>query len=450
MMKSFLPVVGLGLVALLAGCATARRGAREAQDVERVPPGERTVTAAEAGLNPSVELTVPMAIDRALQFKPTVVIARQNVEIARADVEAARAGAGPQIGGSAGYRQGTANTDASRDNWDRSDVTRAGLSADLLLYDFGKTPALIRAARARLAAAEFDLEAACNSVAYEVRIAFFAVRRDTDLVEIARETVRQFEERLRQTRGLIEVGKRIPYDLTKAEVDLGNARIAQLNANRERRLSRATLNRTMGLAEEPGCALADPPEPGIDLDMDRLMGIARERQPELRSLRAGVEAAFFNVNAEIANLYPSLGLGAALDWTGAAFPLIWNVSGALDAVLSLWDSGTRNSRIAQSGARLRVARARYAEREQRTYADLSQALASLDSARQRLELEELITRQARESLTLAGERFRLGLASSVELTDAQVALAVARAGQVRARFDILSQIATIQNTVGER
>lgn len=437
-----------GLALLLAGCATVRR-AREAQDPARIPAGERTVTAAEAGLVPDSELDLPALEALALRIRPSVAAARQQLEIARAEAAAAGAAAAPQVGASASRGRGTNNTGAEPESWDSSDSTRAGLTAELLIFDFGRNRALVRAARARVEAAEFDLRSAENAALLEVRVACYAVWRDTGLVEVGRETVRQFEERLRQTRGLIEVGKRIPYDLTKAEVDLGNARIALLNAGRDLRLSRADLNRALGFAEAPEYRLAEPPDPVLDPDLERLMARAREAQPGLASLKAGVRSASHLLDSEIANLYPSLRLGAAFNWSGASFPLVWNASGAIDAVASLWDGGAKNSRIALSAARLREARTRYAEQEQRVYAELSRALAALESARQRAELESLIARQAREGLILTAERYRLGLASAVELTDAQAALAVARAGGVRARYDVLTQWAVILNTVGE-
>jgi hypothetical protein len=52
---------------LVSGCATIRR-AREAQDAARIPPGERTVTAAEAGLSSNSVLTLDGALDIASRW----------------------------------------------------------------------------------------------------------------------------------------------------------------------------------------------------------------------------------------------------------------------------------------------------------------------------------------------------------------------------------------------
>jgi outer membrane protein TolC len=98
---------------------------------------------------------------------------------------------------------------------------------------------------------------------------------------------------------------------------------------------------------------------------------------------------------------------------------------------------------------LRSARAKTTELEQTLYEELQKALSELDSARQRLELTALIAKQAHESLDLITERFRLGAASSVEVTDAQVALTSARAENVKAKYDCQAAVAQLKHACGE-
>ena len=57
-------------------------------------------------------------------------------------------------------------------------------------------------------------------------------------------------------------------------------------------------------------------------------------------------------------------------------------------------------------------------------------------------------RSARESLDLVSARYRLGLATAVELTDAEVAVAQARTQQVQARRDDLAAQALILLNTG--
>jgi outer membrane protein TolC len=57
-------------------------------------------------------------------------------------------------------------------------------------------------------------------------------------------------------------------------------------------------------------------------------------------------------------------------------------------------------------------------------------------------------KQAEETFVLVTGRFDVGRASSVELTDAQVSLANARAAEIQARYDFEISIAAIERSVG--
>lgn len=443
-MNRILPIV---LALVVAGCATVRR-AREVQDTRRIPAGERTVTALESGLNSNTVLTLERALSIAERSQPAIVEARQNLAIAEAQVRQAQAGQRPKFGANAGYRRGTSNTEGKPTSGSSKGSYSAALSADLVLYDFGKTPALVREAEAQRIAAEEELHAAQNDVAFNVRAAFYTLSQNVELMRVAEETVRQFEEHLAQVKSLYEVGRRIKYDITKAQVDAGNAKLAMIDAGNAVKTSRAAMNLALGIAEEPRYRLAESPHEEIDSDMGSLLQLARAHQPLLRAFNDQVVAASNAVDSAIADLYPTFGLSADFGWSGGHFPLVWNWSGAANAAMSLFDGGTRLVSIDTAVARLRIARARQADYEQQIFSDLSTAVAKLDGARERLKLTELIVQQAQESVDLVGERYRLGLATSVELTDAQVALASARAGQVKARFDVLNNVAAIKHTVG--
>ena len=81
--------------------------------------------------------------------------------------------------------------------------------------------------------------------------------------------------------------------------------------------------------------------------------------------------------------------------------------------------------------------------------DARTALAQLDTAREKASLAELLVKQARENLDLTIERYGLGLATSVELTDAEVAVAQTRSQQVQAQYDELVAIALIRLNTGD-
>jgi outer membrane protein len=434
---------------LAAGCSTVRR-ARETQNAAKAPPGERTVTAAEAGLSADTQLTLPEAERLALTYLPVVVQARLAVAGAEEQTRQALSSYWPSVTAGGGVRRATSNTEAARHANKADSSYSAELSASQLLFDFGKTPAQVRQAAALQRAAEQDFAAACNDAVFAVRSAFYNLGKAAELLRVSEETVRQYEVRRDQVKGLVEVGRRIRYDLTKAEVDLGNAMLSRVSASNDLATARAGLNRALGLAEEPGYRIAEVESPPYEADASNLLAIARERQPELEALREAESAAYSAVDEAIANLYPSFSLSGSYNGGGGSWPLVWNWGLGLNAAATLFNGRRNVSAVETAALRLRSARAAVAAREQQIQLDLRSGLSSYESSLQRRELTALIVKQARESLNLIQERYRVGKATSVEVTDAQVALSQALGDEVKARFDYLAAIAAIKHTIGER
>jgi TolC family type I secretion outer membrane protein len=432
----------------LCGCATVRQ-AREAQSKAHVPPGERTVTAEEAGLNDNATLMLDRALELALTNHPAMTQARQNVLAAIAGVRQARSAFWPAVGGTVHYRQATANTEVAPMEATFDDSYGGALSLDFLLYDFGKTPAMVRQALAQQVAATEELRATRSTLVREVRVAYLDLCRAIELLQVKEEAERQFKLRLEQVTAFVEVGRRIRYDLTKAEVDLGNARLELINARNTLYAARATLNRRLGLAEETSYQVAPEDLAPVHEVIEELAAIARRQHPGIRALQAKENVASAAVDEAIADLYPSLRLQADYSLSGGGFPLVSNASGALRAAFSLFTGWLKTARIQRAAAQLRAARSQVADREQLIYLDLSLALSQLKTARQRFSLTELVLRQARESVELVASQYRLGKASAVELTDAQVSLYNAQAGHVNARFDCQTATAQIRYALGE-
>lgn len=101
------------------------------------------------------------------------------------------------------------------------------------------------------------------------------------------------------------------------------------------------------------------------------------------------------------------------------------------------------ARVQQSNADLAV---RSQELKLRT--DLGSALLNLQTAYGVAELQAQVVGRATEELRLAQERFRFGVASSVEVTDAQTSLSLAEQGRIDAIYNYHKSLATLEALVG--
>ena len=433
--------VGMALLLLAAGCNTVQR----ARDIQNNPaslqPGERTVRVAELNRSTNAILTIEEAVRLAISNSPSVFQARTSLTLAETSLQEKCADYLPLITGSAGdtYNKSGKNADS------------VGLSLSQDLLSFGRQAAALKQAQAQQKAAAEQLQSAINTASYNARIAFFDLRRAQDLLEIANENLHEFEVHLDQVRVMAGLGTRIRYDITKAEVDLGNARLESLNASNTLLIARATLGRALGLTEELPCepATALITLPPIPEDRETLYRLGRQNNPDLIALQDQIDAASAFVDFTIADLRPDLSLSADVSWNGSAFPLKQNWSFGPSIDWSLFNGWRKTSAVDAAVANLQASRARIADREQQLFQDLITALTQIHTARTQAEVAELVVCSARESLDLVQARYRVGLATAVELTDAEVAVAQARTQQVQAHRDALAAHALIFLNIGE-
>jgi len=431
-----------GALAFAAGCSTVKR-AREFQDPASAIPGERTPTAAELGLAPDGPIELDLLVQKALDVNPTVQQARRNVEITRAHVLETEAGLKPQVSASAngGWRDGQYSS--------QQHFFSTGFDVSWLLFDFGRTKAQTRNLAELWLAAQHDLMTAELDVAFNVRSAYINLSRQVALAEVADETVRQFEARLDQVKAFVEVGTRIPYDETKAEVDLGTARLAQVRTHDAVLAAEATLANAIGLAEvvdwQPDF---DARLPAVPDDFDAAWAVAREHQPTLAAATARVAAASYNVDARIAALYPSIDISYSYTWSGPPWPMPWNWVLAPAIQYLAYDGGARIAAIDESVAALRSSRAAKSLVEQGAWLDTRSAWLAIQDARQRVEVTTLTVENAKQQFELAKALFSVGKNTSVDLADAQQVLAQSRADLVQAKADFQAATAALAKAIG--
>jgi outer membrane protein len=419
-----------------------------AQDPASVPVGERTASASALGLDAGSTLQLERAVTLAIAHHPAMVQARQAVVSSELALDTARGGRRPTVSASGSVAHATNNRSGDSPSWSTDRSYGASVSLDLLLLDFGKSSAGIRQAVESLFAAEQERRSAELDTIHAVRAAFFDLLRTDALLAVAVENQTQVARQLEQAKALAEYGRRQPYDVSRANVQLGTAALETISASNSVIGARAALNRALGLAEDPGYRLADGDLVETTPDLPTLMAAARDGNPELAALHARARAASAGVDAAIADLYPDLKLGADAALSGAAFPLAANASGVARLAAPLWDGHARRNRIAESVAQLRTARSRIAAKEQQLFQELTIAVAQQVAAEARLEVAASTASAAAENAELTEQRYRLGVASAIEQADAQSAVTSARAEQIKARCDRWLAFADIARLTG--
>jgi outer membrane protein TolC len=429
------------------------------------PAATPPATTPPAGAGPRV-LTLDDALALAEARNESVVIAEAGVRRARgieAQVHSQRL---PQLAGSASYDrtlqsefEGIFDTESGDGNGDdafadlpfgQPNAYRLGLSFSQLIYAGGRERALERQARFGRESATLSVGSAKAQLALDVAQAFYDAALADRLVAIADETLAQATRTFEQTRAKREAGLVSEFELLRAQVDRDTLQSPRVRAGNTRDVAYFRLKQ---LVDVP---LASPIQLAAQLDDPRLAPAARfatrlaeaEAAPASRLRTAvnqadlGVQASEEGVVIADAQRKPAVAIQSAYGLVNypSAFPGFddwrtnWTVS--LGVQLPILTGGRIKAEQNIARADLDSAKARLQLTKELSDLDDASARASLGAARADWEASGGTIQQATRAYEIAELRFREGLSTQLELSDARLLLAQAQVNRARAARDL--------------
>lgn len=396
---------------------------------------------------PVVEvLTLADAERIAPEQSPLLDQANARTRSAQARADAASSAWWPQVRLNAGYDRGTANQgssarvpDPKAPSLDTFDQLTAGVSADHLVWDFGRTTGTVGAARSTAEARSFDEEQTRRQVLASVRQAYFEAVAARALRDIAQQNLDNQLRHEEQVNAFVDIGRRPEIDRAQIRSQVANARLDLVNAEADRSNARVTLARTAGLHSVPRDVeptLAAVVE-GEDGDAKALRDEALAARPDLRSLEAQIESARRTVAATRGDYWPSISVGVGADARGSAIDGLGpNASAGVSMAWPLFEGFRTNADVRGAEADVNVLEATRDNARLQIESDVESARVSVVAAREAVAAAQLAVDAARTQLDLAEARYENGAGNVIELADAQLALnqAAGKKAQAEARL----------------
>jgi outer membrane protein TolC len=304
------------------------------------------------------------------------------------------------------------------------DVFDARLRATTPLFD----PAglvRVRAARAAEQGTQADIGTAAQSSGSRAALAYVQAQRASATVAARREDVRLATELVTLAQAQLDRGVATALDVTRARTQLATAQGLLSVAQNQYDQALVNLNRAMGVDPRTPVTLAEALGPqtastSVPTDEAAALQAAVANRPELRSAEAQQRAAQLGTQAIQAERLPRLDLAADYGLSGLnphdAFPT-YNI--AVQVSAPLFDGFRREARQQQQELTAREAAVRAADVRQQVEAEVRAALLDVANGQdqQRIAAERL--RLAGEELSQAQERFANGLATNIEVINAQ-------------------------------
>jgi len=417
----------LTLAALLSGCAA----------VPAVETAGRPLAGSDVGLTSGSPMPVASSwwtamsdpqLDRlmneALSGNPTLAEAQARIRLAEASLAVNRAGQLPQAG---------IDIDEQRQRLSEKYIipppyggstrwvgtAQANLSWSLDLA--GKQAALVDQARAGVASAALDREAARVTLTGAVAQAYVNLARAERQIAIASEFRALREDNLRLVRSRIRNQLASEFDEQAAQTLLGEARQAQVRAEGDRTLMVHALAALTGHGADYYAAITAPT---LDLEKslpvpDAIPADLLGRRPDLLAAMARIDAANAGQRVARADFYPNVDLKAFLGssaiglgslFTGGAL----TYGGGPAIHLPLFEGGRLKANYKGASAQIDLAIAQYNGQVLSAVREAADALSAIQTAEADADQQRQILSSLNNTVRLDQTRLRTGLGSQLD------------------------------------
>jgi outer membrane protein len=410
------------------------------------------------------------------------------------------------------YREGRQQFFAGQAFGSTSDVLSSSADLGIDLTISAATWMARRQQKANLEASESDISSAEATLRSNVITQYLNVLQAQARATLQDTLLVSTQAALELASARQQVGAATTLDVRRAEVAVGQQRVAVLRERNSVEVEKLRLFQQLGVDQPEGVMLSsDFPIAEPTVRLDDLLNQARRGNPSLSALRSRVQATDVSVSSARSAYFPTLSLSSGVSGfsqqlrnidgqiadtrasalqqqrscisqdslrRGAGLPSILQQCAAIqftdaDAAmfrdanaqfpfkmtrspiqlsaqisLPLFDGFTREQRIQEATASRNDARYRVREQELKLTADVTSAYRNLTTAYQTVRLQEQNSIAAREALALAQERFRVGANTFVDVTQARADYERAETDRINAIYDYHKAFAALEAAVG--
>jgi outer membrane protein TolC len=430
----------------------------------------------------SVALSLPEAVGRALKVGDEARAAAAQVDVTDAQVTIARAAGLPQLrfNGNQSHVYESARAAAVGQIFNQPNTYTANATLTQPLFQGGRILAASKAASRVRNASRFDQTEVLAQLSLDVQRAYLQALFAGTLASIQDTAYALAGERLTQVQQFEKAGRASRYDVLRANVERANLQPAVIQARSDVELALVDLRRLINAPSNQPIKLTTRLDAAevirwvAQLKTDN----APPRRAAVMSAELIADARRAGITVARADLLPTINLSGVLG--GQAFPLSgfptksgrietidcpagsaegrvctqqnggWfrDKSLAISVGLPIFDGLRAKGAIDLASAQARLADLQLAQTRERVASEAAAARAELDRAEALYSALGETAGQATEAFKLASLRYSRGLATQLEVADAQLALTVARTNAARAVYDLYIAAAAYARALG--
>ena len=327
-----------------------------------------------------------------------------------------------------------------------------GLTVTQMVTDFGRTHNLIASSDLHAQAEAANAVATRADILIAVDRAYYRAQRAQALFKVAEETVKTRQIVSDQVNELAKSRLKSGLDVSFANENLSEAKLMLAQAQNDVVAAFDDLSAAMGNRSSQAWTLADEPLPGAPpADASPLIAEAIRSRPELASLRFDSSSAHLFAAAERDLSRPRVDALATAGFTPLHQAQLDDryAAAGVNVTIPVFNGHLFSARASEAQLRAEAQDQKLREEADQIARDVHVAWLDAQTAWQRLALTQQLLDHANLAVDLAQQRYKLGIGSIVELSQAQLNQTQAQVQQTSARYDYQTALAELNFQTGK-
>ncbi len=402
-----------------------------------------------------MHLSIKDAEAIALKNNPAISVARLNALASRQVVREVRSGLWPQANANLTAVDARDNSRITAGALNNPIIyTRAagGMSVSQLITDFGHTTNLVASAQLQARAEEQNSLATREDVLLAVDQAFYNALQTHAVLRVAEQTVASRQLLSDQVAALTKSKLKSDLDLSFANVNLAQAKLLYLDALNNDKAALASLSAILGYPTLQNFELVSDTEPltAPPADVDQLIADAFAQRPEILALEFESESVEKLHQANRDEMFPTISAVGAYGDSPVRDDRVYGPYGAVGVNLQIpvFNGSLYPARSREAELRAQATRQRLADLRNRISRDVRTSWLAAGTAFDRVHVSEQLLAQANLALDLAQTRYKLGLSSIVELSQAQLQQTQAEIASAQAESEYRLALSALRYETG--
>ena len=397
-------------------------------------------------------LGLAQCIDIALTRNPNTRASWQRARSAAAGVGQARSAYFPSADFTAGATRSNYLSLYSRQQTGSVNTLNAGFGVRYLLFDGGVRSAKLKGAEAELLKADFQHNTTLQDVALNVEESYYRLLADKALERVAKQTIRQTQYHIDVAQARHKNGLVAKSDVLKAATEKANADLLLVRARSQVRIARGQLANAMGLKPSESFKVNELPQKHHQrelADIKHLMAEAETNHPKLRADLARVASDRAKINAAKARYWPEVTLNTNYGWQDRTFVStnkVWSLG--LNVTWSIFDGFNRRYTVSRTESDLAETIAKHDKMLHDIDLEVWTAYSKLIEADEVIKAARVLVASAEENVRVTEGQYKNGIASIIEVTDAQTTRTTANVQLVQASLNWYTGMVRLEWSVG--